>query len=225
MSAESRCVHELTIVFPIFEFHNMVKSFRLFIFLLWCLTGTIPTPEPLQSILPGLKENSTSSMLFSNLHLSVLLEKFTLDRTLVVIIFNRRVSYYYIPNDRTKAKYGTKDHVTIITNLFADNVRKHLNDDKETDLFAGCSYHKNQSINPPYEVTGNRWSFYWYKANCWKEKGNGSGLLHLDGTLYVDCASTRRKISTFGIRLSFRSNGHYYYFILKCFLKRLWTVY
>ena len=35
---------------------------------------------------------------------------------------NLRVSYYYIPNDRTKAKYSTKNDVAIITNLFTNNV-------------------------------------------------------------------------------------------------------
>lgn len=34
-----------------------------------------------------------------------------------------RISYIYIPNEMTKAKYGIKSDVAIILNLFTDNVR------------------------------------------------------------------------------------------------------
>lgn len=34
-----------------------------------------------------------------------------------------RISYIYIPNELTKAKYGIKSDSAIILNLFTDNVR------------------------------------------------------------------------------------------------------
>ena len=37
-----------------------------------------------------------------------------------------RISYIYIPNEITKAKYGIKSDAAIILNLFADNVRQFL---------------------------------------------------------------------------------------------------
>ena len=37
--------------------------------------------------------------------------------------FKTRISYYYIPNEMTKTKYGTKSDVAILLDLFADHVR------------------------------------------------------------------------------------------------------
>jgi hypothetical protein len=42
---------------------------------------------------------------------------------LLVFLYVIRISYIYIPNEMTKAKYGIKSDVAIILNLFTDNVR------------------------------------------------------------------------------------------------------
>ncbi len=41
----------------------------------------------------------------------------------IVVFYFTRISFYYIPNEMTKAKYGTKSDLAIVLDLFTDHVR------------------------------------------------------------------------------------------------------